>query len=300
MLDTKTRRSFDVRKSLTAPRAAEGQLLKCDNHGGRVEVVLPILHGPYGEDGTVQGFLELWGVPFVGSDTLSSALAMDKIMAKKIFQFEKIPTPLYWVINQRNLHQIIKRIKIPCVVKPVNLGSSVGVAIIKNKKELRPAVQSALKMDRKGEVLVEKFIKGLEITVPILGQQALPVIEIRPKHKGDWFNYEVKYDSDLVDELVPAPSLSAVLTKKAQALAVRAHCALKCRHISRVDMILEERSQKIYVLEVNTMPGMTSTSLLPKSAQAAGISFSQLLDRLIGMALGCVVGLAARLDKVFN
>ena len=275
--DIKAGQNFDISKSLTARRNYKSQ-------NAKIDVVFPILHGPYGEDGTIQGFLELCGVPFIGSDTLSSAIAMDKVIAKKIFQAEKIPTAKYQIINKDNLTQILPKINLPCVVKPVNLGSSVGVAIVKRKKDLLPALKSALKIDRKGEALAEKFIKGLELTVPILGRKPLPIIEIRPKRKGDWFDYKVKYSSDLVDELAPAPSLSKSQTQKAQKIALRAHQALKCRHISRVDMILADNGQ-IYVLEVNTMPGLTAVSLLPKSAQAAGISFSQLLDRLIKMAL---------------
>ncbi len=254
-----------------------------------VDVVFPVMHGPYGEDGTLQGFLELAGVPFVGSDTLASALAMDKLMAKKIFIAEKISTAPYWVFSKRGTDaevyaKQIRNVTFPCVVKPMNSGSSVGVAIIKKKRDLQAAIEAALRADRKGEALVEKFISGREITVPVLSEEALPVIEIRPKKKGAWFDYEVKYNSDLVDEIVPAP-FSAAITRKAQDLALRAHRALKCRHISRTDMILEAKTNRLYVLETNTMPGMTSASLFPKSAKAAGISFPELLDRLIRMAL---------------
>ncbi|HBH46660.1 MAG: hypothetical protein A2445_02580 [Candidatus Jacksonbacteria bacterium RIFOXYC2_FULL_44_29] len=282
MLDSKTKAAFDISKSLTALRGSEGQLSKNKSSISQIGVVFPVLHGPFGEDGTVQGFLELWGVPFVGSDTLSSALAMDKVMAKKVFKAENIPTPESWAVNQENSNQIINKIKIPCVVKPVNLGSSVGVTIVKNKSELPSAIKLAIATDNKGEVIVEKFIKGRELTVPVLGDQALPVIEIRPKRAGDWFNYEVKYAPDLVDEIVPAP-IPAKSFKQAQQLALRAHNALQCRHFSRVDMILTEAGE-LYVLEVNTIPGLTSASLFPKAAAASGMSFTQLLDKLIEMA----------------
>lgn len=249
----------------------------------RIDVVFPVLHGPYGEDGTMQGFLELLGVPFVGSDTLASALAMDKCMAKKIFIAEKIPTAPFWFFEKSNTRGIT-RVRVPCVVKPMNSGSSVGVTVVKKRSLLPPALRMAFQADRKREALVEKFISGREITVPVLGEEALPVIEIRPKKKGAWFDYEVKYNSDLVHEIVPAP-ISLFLTKKAQELALRAHRALKCRHISRTDMIIEAKTGNLYVLEVNTIPGMTSASLFPKAASAAGISFPKLLDRLIQMAL---------------
>lgn len=271
-LDNLKQSRFDIGKSLTGPR-----------HLNQIDVVFPVLHGPYGEDGTVQGFLELWGVPFVGSDTLASALAMDKIMSKKVFIAEKIPTPAYWVVTANNLRSVISKITLPCVVKPVNLGSSVGVSIVKKKPELRAALELALKLDRKGEVLVEKFVFGREITVPVLDGKALPVIEIVPRRKGDWFNYEVKYSADLVDEICPA-LISKAATAKAQDLGARAHNALKCRHISRVDMILT-KSGSITVLEVNTLPGMTSVSLFPKAAKAMGMSYGQLLDKLVAMAI---------------
>ena len=131
---------------------------------------------------------------------------------------------------------------------------------------------------------MEKYIKGRELTAPVLDNKALPVIEIVPRRKGDWFDYLVKYDPSRVDEIAPA-RLSGLMTKKVKALALRAHQALKCRHLSRVDMILERGTNKIYVLEVNTMPGMTSASLYPKSARAAGIPFAELLDQLITLAL---------------
>ncbi|MDP2704066.1 MAG: D-alanine--D-alanine ligase [bacterium] len=247
------------------------------------DVVFPVLHGPYGEDGTLQGFLELAGVPFVGSDTLSSALAMDKLMAKKVFFADGIPTPPYWFFRAGD-EPDISSVFFPCVVKPMNSGSSVGISIVRKEDELQEALRKAFPEDRKGEVLVEKYIAGQEITVPVLGDRALPVILIRPKKDGAWFDYEVKYNSDLVDEIVPAP-LPEDVTARVQALALRAHQALKCRHISRTDMIIEEGTGGVYVLEVNTMPGMTSASLFPKAAKAAGISFPELLDRLIGFAL---------------
>lgn len=251
---------------------------------GKIDVVFPVLHGPFGEDGTVQGFLELLGVPFVGSDTLGSALAMDKEMAKKVFRAEKIPTPDSWALSKKTFRQVLPKIKTPCVVKPMNLGSSVGMTRVLDRRDLPVAVHLALLADRKGEALVEKYIKGREITVPIFGERALPVIEIIPKRKGDWFDYLVKYDPSLVDEVVPA-RISSQLTREAKALALKSHQALKCRHLSRVDMMIEERTNKIYVLEVNTMPGMTNASLYPKSAASAGISFAKLLDELISLAL---------------
>ena len=249
-----------------------------------IDVVFPVLHGSFGEDGTIQGMLEMMNMPFVGSDTLASALAMDKQLSKKIFIYEKILTPDFWYISGSNFKTEIKKIKTPCVVKPINLGSSVGVTIVKTNKELKQAIEVAQKADRKGEVLIEKMIIGREITVPILGEKALPVIEIKPKQKGDWFDYLVKYNPELVDEIVPA-DISKPIYKKAQEIALLAHKALKCRHLSRADMIVENKTNKIYLLEVNTMPGMTNASLLPKSANASGIPFSKLLDKLIKMSL---------------
>jgi len=249
-----------------------------------VDAVLPVMHGPYGEDGTLQGFLELCGVPFMGSDTLSSALAMDKAIAKQVFKSVNIATPKYRIINKKNIESYLPKLKCPCVIKPNNLGSSIGIEIVHKQKELKSAIKKALTADKHGQVLVEKFIKGRELTVPILDNCALPIIEIKPKSPDRWFDYQVKYDSNLVDEIVPAP-IPDKITKKTRDLALRAHKALKCRHLSRVDMILQEKTNQLYVLEVNTLPGMTSASLFPKSARAAGMKFSELLDKLIKLAI---------------
>ena len=204
-------------------------------------------------------------------------------MAKKIFLADGIPTPMYWFFRAGDEPDALF-ISFPYVVKPMNSGSSVGISIVRQEGEFQEAWKKALEEDRKGEVLVEEYISGDEITVPVLGEEVLPVIFIRPKREGAWFDYEVKYDSNLVDEIVPAP-LPEDVTKRAQALALRAHRALKCRHISRTDMIVEKGTGDLYVLEVNTMPGMTSASLFPKAAKAAGISFPELLDRLVRFAL---------------
>ena len=280
LLDDETKAHFDISRSLTSTQPS-GQTAR-DNR--TCDVVFPVLHGPYGEDGTVQGFLELLGIPFVGSDTLASALAMDKAMAKKVFRAEGILTPRAWEMTAQNHDDILKEVSIPCVVKPVNLGSSVGITIVKSRDALAKAVKTAFLHDRKGHILIEEFIQGREVTVPILGEAALPVIEIVPKRTGDWFSYDVKYNPDLVDEIVPA-HLSKELTERAQETALKAHRALQCRHFSRVDIIIQEKTEDMYVLEVNTIPGLTNASLFPKAAQAAGISFAQLLDRLIEEAM---------------
>ena len=281
---------LENKKSLTKPPVISKKLIISPgfNSKQKIDLIFPLLHGPLGEDGTVQGMLELVGVPYVGSGVLASALGMDKEMSKKIFKAENILTPSYIVLDQKNWLENISKIKTPCVVKPVNLGSSIGISIVRERVNLKKAIKLALKHDREKRVIIDQFIKGLEITVPILrtrNPKALPVVEIVPKNKNDFFSYDVKYSDNLVDEIVPA-RISKALTQKAQALGIRAHKALGCKDISRVDMIIQKPGNKIFVLEVNTIPGMTKNSLFPKAAKAAGMSFEKLMERLIGLALG--------------
>ncbi len=256
--------------------------LDCESKG--VDVAFPALHGKFGEDGTIQGMLEILGIKYVGSGVLASALAMDKVMANKVFMSAGILIPSGLTLLGRDIDDLkIDEIKFPVVVKPVNSGSSVGVTIVKDKSGLKPAAAAAFKHDSR--VMIEEYIKGVEITASVLGNEepeALPVIEIAPK--TEFFDYKAKYDPDFCEEIVPA-RVSADLTKKAQELGIKAHQTLGCRGLSRVDMIIRENDDKIIVLEANTIPGMTPNSLFPKAAAAGGMTFSQLLDRLIELAL---------------
>lgn len=255
-----------------------------------VDVAFIALHGKYGEDGTIQGFLDLIGMPYTGSGVLASALAMDKVMAKRVLAAEGIPVPRgvhisradlkapdsSWLMRANDLR--------PAVVKPSKQGSSVGMSLVDAGADMATAVRTALRHD--DEALVEERIFGTEITVAVLGVlgsselQALPVVEIVPKRA--FFDYQAKYDPDQCDEICPA-RITAEATRTAQALAMRSHRALSCRGYSRTDMILGPHGP--VVLEVNTLPGMTVNSLLPKAAAAAGIPFGELLDRLVRLAL---------------
>lgn len=240
------------------------------------------LHGPNGEDGTVQGFLELIGVPYTGSGVLASALGMDKIYSRKLFAQSGLNTPQCVVLDgNEELSKIWQVLTPPVFVKPRNQGSSVGTSKVNIKKGLKKALKQALSYD--DFAIVEEYLQGIEVTCAILGNEnprPLPLVEIAPKK--EYFDYEAKYDPNLTDEIVPA-RISRDLTKKAQAAALVAYQALGCRGFGRVDMII--KGNKIYVLEVNTIPGLTPVSLLPKAAQAAGISYPRLLDKIIRFAL---------------
>jgi len=246
-----------------------------------IDVVFLALHGTYGEDGSIQGLFELTGLPYTGSGVLASALGLDKEMTKKILKAEKIPTPKYFIFSKGN-HISLKKVKFPCVVKPVAQGSSVGVSIVQKPSQLKKAINAARQFD--GRVMIEEFIEGREITAGVLGNKklrALPLIEIKPKI-SDFFDYKAKYEAGGSEEICPAPIVSA-LAKRIQDLAVRIHKALGCGGVTRTDFILH--GSQPYVLEINTLPGLTRTSLIPQAAAKAGINFSELLDRLIELAL---------------
>ncbi|MGD8531124.1 MAG: D-alanine--D-alanine ligase [Syntrophobacterales bacterium] len=254
--------------------------------GPNIDVALIILHGRYGEDGTIQGLLELLDIPFHGSGVLGSAVGINKILSKRLYEHAGLPVSPYLVLDRTDPEAQVKiqdGLGLPVVVKPEHEGSSIGLSIVRDTSELRPALELAGQYDRL--VLVEKFIAGIEITGAVLGNlnpEPLPLVEIIPGDQYGFFNYEAKYKPGATEEICPA-RISASLTRKAQEYAVRAHQALKCRGYSRTDMIVSDN--EVYILETNTIPGMTATSLYPQAAAAAGISFSELLDRLIELAL---------------
>ena len=249
--------------------------------GEGIDVAFIALHGPWGEDGKIQAVLETFGIPYTGSGVLASALAMDKVMAKTVLAASGIDVPRGVVVTNASDRPAIAP---PSVVKPVENGSSVGVSMIDDPKDYPAAIAEALKFDRRA--LVEERIAGTELTVGVIGPddglQALPVIEIVPKRA--FFDYRAKYDSGLSDEICPARVPDAV-AKRAQDIAIRAHRALGCRAISRTDLIWSQATDRMVALEVNTMPGMTANSLVPKAARVAGISFPDLVERLVGWAL---------------
>lgn len=259
-----------------------------------VDVVFIALHGGHGEDGTLQGVLDFFGVPYTGSGVLASALAMDKIRSRQLMAANGILVPSTLVADRETLNdpsslnsfkeKVIKQLGLPCVVKPNDHGSSVGVTLVQKPEQLDEAL--AFSGQFSSLVLVEEYLKGTEITVgvfedPDSGQStALPIIEIVPKN--EWFDYESKYDIGGAEEIIPA-RISAEHTIRAQEIALKTHKIIGCKGLSRTDMII--RGDAIYPLEVNTLPGMTRTSLFPQMARAVGIEFPDLLDKLIRKAL---------------
>lgn len=251
-----------------------------------IDVAFVNLHGPFGEDGTVQGLLDLLGIPYQGSGVLGSSLAMNKIASKQLYEKSGLPLPPSMVIKRGeavDTEACEQKFGIPLVVKPVAAGSSVGVTIVRSKDSIEEALEAAFVHG--DTVLVETYIKGIEITGGVLGNDdltALPIIEIIPDESHEFFDYTAKYTAGATREICPA-RIDDDLTAKAQSYAKIAHRALFCKGYSRTDMILRDR--EIFVLETNTIPGMTATSLLPQAAQTAGISFSQLLDKLIELGM---------------
>ena len=251
-----------------------------------IDVALIILHGRYGEDGTVQGLLELLGIPYQGSGVLGSALAMNKRLTKFMYRQAGLPVARDWTVSRGrsfSAKDLVEDLGFPLVIKPNQEGSSFGITIVRNEARLQEGLQRAFQLDR--EVLVEEYLAGREITCGVLGNaalQALPLVEIIPSEKYEFFDYEAKYKKGASREICPAP-LNPELTEKAQEYGLRAHRALGLRGYSRTDMII--RGAEIFLLETNTIPGMTPTSLLPQAAQAMGLSFAALLDRLIELAL---------------
>lgn len=277
-LDLKgTKNELQVREAKNIPSLAS---IKSNDK----PIVFIAMHGPFGEDGTIQGMLELSGLNYTGSGVLASALGMDKIMFRKVLGKEDIPLPKYIVLNKgEKLINIQKRIgEYPYFIKPSNQGSSVGNSIARNKEELQKGITDAFKFSK--SILIDEYLKGKEVTCGLLGNDkllALPIVEIIPK-KGDFFDYKSKYYEGGAVEIVPA-RISKTLTKKIQDISKRVHIILGCRGFSRVDFIIKDNKYP-KVLEINTIPGLTPMSLLPKAAKAAGISYEKLLDQIIKYA----------------
>ncbi len=251
-----------------------------------IDAALIILHGPYGEDGTVQGLLELLDIPYQGSGVLGSAIAMNKLAAKYLYEKAGLPVPPYIALHKGDPLEPAaweKQLGLPLVVKPNEAGSSVGMSIVKSADAIAAAVEKAFGHDT--TVLLEGYIEGIELTGGVVGNRkllALPLIEIIPDDQHEFFDYEAKYTAGVTQEICPA-RIDDQMTAKAQTYAKTAHSALFCKGYSRTDMILKDN--QIFVLETNTIPGMTATSLLPQAARAAGFSFSRLLDELITLCI---------------
>jgi D-alanine-D-alanine ligase len=248
-----------------------------------LDVVLIALHGTWGEDGKIQGLLDTLGIPYTGSGVLASALAMDKVMAKTVLEAKGLDVPKGAVVRSAKGADMeaARGVGLPAFVKPVASGSSVGASIVRRTEDLAPAITDALRYDDRA--LVEEYLKGTELTVAVIGNDdltPLPVIEIIPKR--EFFDYHAKYDSGESEEICPA-RIPDDVAKRAQDLAIRAHRALDCRGMSRTDFMWA--GDRMVALEVNTIPGMTANSLLPRAAKAAGIPFGDLLTRLVDWAL---------------
>ena len=260
-------------------------LLAHDAHS--IDVAFVLLHGNYGEDGTMQGYLELLDIPYQGSGVLGSALAMDKNMAKVLYRLNGLPVAEWQMARPEDSEdpgRLLEALSLPLVVKPVREGSSLGMSIARDRKQLMAGVRLAYEYD--SEVMVERFLVGREITVAVLGNSELlplPLVEIIPGEEYDFFDYTAKYKKGATQEICPA-EVDAEIAARAQDLAVAAHRALQLRGYSRTDMILTPDGS-LYLLETNTIPGMTPTSLFPQAAAAAGLDFTTLVSRLLELAL---------------
>ncbi|MDD5044746.1 MAG: D-alanine--D-alanine ligase [Candidatus Omnitrophica bacterium] len=239
-----------------------------------IDVAFIALHGHFGEDGPMQSILEELDIPYTGSGPMASKLAMDKIASRKIFKSRGLSVPKCLEVDDK-AYRMDDALSLPVVVKPATNGSSIGLSIVENKNDFAKALETALSLDSRA--IVEEYIKGREFTVGILNEKALPVIEVKPHNK--FFDFEAKYKSGMTDYIVPA-QIDERLSERAKEVGLAAHRALGCRGFSRVDMILGS-DDNFYVLELNSIPGLTETSLLPKAARCVGIDFLKLCLILI-------------------
>lgn len=257
----------------------------------QIDVAFPILHGPYGEDGTVQGLLELAGIPYVGAGVLASAVGMDKVVFKDVMRAHGLPVPAFVVVKRKEWdqepEQVVARVEAelgyPCFVKPANLGSSVGISKARNRAELRQALAEAARYDRK--LLVEEGIDAREIEVGVLGNDE-PIAsvpgEILPSR--EFYDYAAKYLDAESELLIPAP-IPPEMAAQLRELAVKAYQAIDCAGMARVDFLLHRQTNKMYLNEVNTLPGFTPISMYAKLWEATGISYPELIERLVELAL---------------
>ncbi|MCT4607127.1 MAG: D-alanine--D-alanine ligase [Marinisporobacter sp.] len=258
----------------------------------RVDVVFPVLHGPFGEDGTIQGLLEMIDLPYVGAGVLASAVGMDKIYTKKVFEHEGLPVGKYMTImrkdfrenQQETINRIEKDFEYPVFLKPANLGSSVGITKAHNREELIKGIEKAGEHDRK--ILLEAFIHGREIECGVLGNddpKASIVGEILPSH--EFYDYDAKYFDDGKSKMVIPANIPQEKAEEIRDQAVKAYKAIDCSGLARVDFFLEKDTMKVYINEVNTMPGFTKYSMYPLLWEKTGLSYGKLIDRLITLAI---------------
>ncbi len=261
-------------------------LAKLVTDAPEIDAALIILHGPFGEDGTVQGLLDLLNIPYQGAGVLGSSVAMNKLTSKRLYAQAGIPTPAYLTISVHDPdpdQEKLNAIGLPIVVKPACAGSSVGMSIVSDAQALPDAIQKGFEND--DTLILEQYIKGVELTCGVLGNQdleALPVIEIVPGDGHEFFDYEAKYVAGETNEICPA-RIDEATTQQVQKLAIEAHRALFLKGYSRTDMLFKDG--ELTVLETNTIPGMTATSLFPQSAAVGGYKFGALMDRLIELAI---------------
>ena len=252
----------------------------------QLDAAFILLHGVHGEDGTMQGFLELLNIPYQGAGVLGSALAMDKNLAKILYRLHGLPVATWEMADRKHIDDpapLLAKLFLPLVIKPVRQGSSLGMSIVREPDQLSAALATAFEHD--SEVMVEEFVSGREITVGVIGNEeltALPLIEIIPNDQYDFFDYEAKYKPGATREVCPA-DVDDNIREKAQQYGLVAHQALQLKGYSRTDMIV--RGDEFFILETNTIPGMTETSLLPQAAAEAGLGFAALLDRLVELAM---------------
>lgn len=253
-----------------------------------IDVFFPIIHGTYGEDGSIQGLFELLDTAYVGAGVLGSGVGMDKDVMKRLLQQNKIPVGKFKVLKKHEvgdtiLNDVIKNLKLPLFVKPANLGSSVGVSKVNNREELQKAVHQAFQYDTK--ILIEEFIPGREVECSVLGNNS-PIAslpgEIVPRH--EFYSYEAKYIDENGAKLIIPAKIDLKTTKKIQTMAIKVFQTLECSGMARVDFFLTEKN-KVIVNEINTLPGFTRISMYPKLWDASGISYRELLDRLINLAI---------------
>jgi D-alanine-D-alanine ligase len=245
----------------------------------KVKIAFITLHGGDGENGAVQGMLEVLGIPYTGSGVLASALAMDKEASKKIFLCHNIPVPPFVVLKAKSIDSSHVDFLMPWVVKPATEGSSIGVSIIKDEREIKPAVEKAFSLGNR--VIIEKYIEGKEVHIGILNDRVLGGVEVRPSL--EFYSYEAKYHAGLTEYILP-PEINSETYERAKETALSAHIALGCRGATRVDLRIDGEGNP-YVLEVNTIPGMTETSLLPKIAGLAGLDFPALIEEMFRSVL---------------
>jgi len=266
-------------------------LKKSPAHQARLDVIFPVLHGTFGEDGTVQGVLELAGIPYVGAGVLGSATGMDKDVMKRLFHERGLPIVPYLTVRRADfeseprkvIREIEKKIAYPLFVKPANLGSSVGISKARARQELQAALELASQYDRK--LLVEIAIEGREIECAVLGNDSpLASIPGEVVPAGEFYDYTAKYLDDTAQLLVPAP-LRPRQVREVQRLAIEGFKAVECAGMARMDFFLEKRTGKFYLNEINTIPGFTSISMYPRLWEASGIPYPKLIDRLIELAL---------------